>query len=156
MAKKTEAPKVTKKKGASKIKVKNEQKASKKKGHTTGSDNELDNSEDDHPEDKIDIEYYGVSFLFFVPFTYERHCWTPATSAALLSAITDDPDIKQGLFPSPGANPRTGGKTKAAYHWALCVVLFQEHPDYKIAFSRAVTAKQKGTWANKIKNRIKR
>ncbi|KAG1753547.1 uncharacterized protein EDB91DRAFT_1242530 [Suillus paluster] len=55
-------------------------------------------------------------------------------SAALLSAITDDPDIKQGLFPSPGTNPRAGGKTKATYHWALCVILFKEHPDYKSAF----------------------
>ncbi|KAG1723099.1 hypothetical protein EDB19DRAFT_1580933, partial [Suillus lakei] len=50
------------------------------------------------------------------------------TSAALPSAITDDPDIKQGLFPSPGTNPRMDGKTKAAYHWALCVILFEEHP----------------------------
>jgi len=66
-------------------------------------------------------------------------------SAALLSAITDDLDIKQGLCPSPGENLRTGGKTKAAYHWALCVNLFQEHPDYKIAFLYAAIAKQKGT-----------
>ncbi|KAG1884396.1 hypothetical protein F4604DRAFT_1513421, partial [Suillus subluteus] len=49
-------------------------------------------------------------------------------SAALLSAIMDDTNIKQGLFPSPGANPRTGGKTKAVYHWAICVTLFENHP----------------------------
>ncbi|KAG1902807.1 uncharacterized protein F5891DRAFT_927470, partial [Suillus fuscotomentosus] len=82
--------------------------------------------------------------------------WTPTMSAALLSAITDDTNIKQGLFPSPGANPRTGGKTKAAYHWAICVTLFENHPDYHTPFSHAITPKQKDTWANKIKNQIKR
>ncbi|KAG1809535.1 hypothetical protein EV424DRAFT_1300903, partial [Suillus variegatus] len=55
-----------------------------------------------------------------------EYSWTPELSVKLLSAITDDPDIKQGLFPSPGANLRTGGKTKAAYHLVLCVILFKE------------------------------
>ncbi|KAG2081072.1 uncharacterized protein F5147DRAFT_661003 [Suillus discolor] len=29
----------------------------------------------------------------------------------------------------------TGGKTKAAYHWAICVTLFKNHPDYHTPFS---------------------
>jgi hypothetical protein len=77
-------------------------------------------------------------------------------SHALLAAITDDMEIKQGLFPSPGANPRTGGKPKATYHWALCVLLFEQHDDYQEPFSRVKTSKQRQTWSNKIKNRLKR
>jgi len=82
--------------------------------------------------------------------------WTNDLCSTLISAITDDTEIKQGLFPSPGANPRTGGKTKATYHWALCVLLFAEHEDYKEVFARLTTPKQKQTWANKIKNKLKR
>jgi hypothetical protein len=85
-------------------------------------------------------------------------------SWSLIAAITEDPDIKQGLFPSPGANSSSakgGGKTKTEWHWRLCDVLFSQHPDYAAAFSLAKNAtgkpaaKQRANWANKIKNRIK-
>ena len=93
-----------------------------------------------------------TSLVFILTVSYS---WTSELSFALLSAITDERDIKQGLFPPPGANPRTGGRSKATYHWDLCIILFQDHPDYKTAFSLVLTPKQKQVWANKIKNRLK-
>ncbi|KJA22275.1 hypothetical protein HYPSUDRAFT_109804, partial [Hypholoma sublateritium FD-334 SS-4] len=52
-------------------------------------------------------------------------------SEQLIAAITDDPDIKQGLFPSPGANVSTtkgGGKRKSFWQRKLAEILFAEHP----------------------------
>ena len=69
-----DAPKVLKKKGTSKVKVKTEQKTGKKRGLSTGNNdsNELDNlnSEDEQPEDRIDIEY-RTSFSMLYPITYK-------------------------------------------------------------------------------------
>ncbi|KZT23925.1 hypothetical protein NEOLEDRAFT_1068559, partial [Neolentinus lepideus HHB14362 ss-1] len=51
----------------------------------------------------------------------------------LITAITDDSEIKQGLFSAPGANVSTnqgGGKPKADHYWALCIALFSKHEDY--------------------------
>jgi hypothetical protein len=76
---------------------------------------------------------------------------------SLLTALTDDPVIKQGLFPSPGANVSTaqgGGKKKTDHHYALATALFATHPDYSAAFQLAQTSKQKSLWGLKIKNRI--
>ena len=67
-----DAPKVLKKKGTSKVKVKTEQKTGKKRGLSTGNNdsNELDNSEDEQPEDRIDIEYC-TSFSMLYLITYK-------------------------------------------------------------------------------------
>lgn len=78
---------------------------------------------------------------------------------ALISAITDDAEIKQGLFPPPGANVSTkngGGKPKTEHQWALCVALFTEHPIYGPSFALVESAKDKERWVNKIKNRLKK
>jgi hypothetical protein len=78
---------------------------------------------------------------------------------ALISAITDDAEIKQGLFPPPGANVSTkngGGKPKTEHQWALCVALFTEHPVYSPSFALVESAKDKERWVNKIKNRLKK
>ncbi|KZT25825.1 hypothetical protein NEOLEDRAFT_1024928, partial [Neolentinus lepideus HHB14362 ss-1] len=77
----------------------------------------------------------------------------------LLRAITDDTNIKQGLFPGPGVNVSTargGGKLKSDHHWAVCVELFSQHLDYKECFDEAQEgpAKAKKPWSNKIKNKL--
>ncbi|KDQ53630.1 hypothetical protein JAAARDRAFT_136937, partial [Jaapia argillacea MUCL 33604] len=77
---------------------------------------------------------------------------------ALIGEIGNEIDIKKGLFPPPGANPRQGGKKKSEHHWKLCLALFSDHADYKTAFNRAAkgTAKERQAWSNKIKNRLRK
>jgi hypothetical protein len=65
--------------------------------------------------------------------------------------------IKQGLFPSPGANVSTkkgGGKGKTDHQWAMCKVMFTNHETYGAAFAKVKTPKAKAAWALKIKNRL--
>jgi hypothetical protein len=78
---------------------------------------------------------------------------------SLIAAITDDAAIKQGLFPSPGANVSTskgGGKPKTDHQYALAVTLFSEHPKYSEVFTLATTSKEKVVWAKRIKNRLQK
>ncbi|KDQ17168.1 hypothetical protein BOTBODRAFT_90706, partial [Botryobasidium botryosum FD-172 SS1] len=54
----------------------------------------------------------------------------------LIRIIENTPEIKQGLFPPPGAHVSTskgGGKAKSDHHWAICELLFahSENPAYK-------------------------
>ncbi|KAH9984742.1 hypothetical protein BJV74DRAFT_797146 [Russula compacta] len=73
----------------------------------------------------------------------------------VISASTDDATIKQGLFPSPGANVSTskgGGKPKTDHQFALAVALFSEHPKYCEVFKWATSSKEKTVWAKWIKN----
>ena len=89
-----------------------------------------------------------------------------ALSEALISAITNDPMIKQALFPSPGSNvsgSKGGGKPKTDFHWQLCQILFTDHETYGLALRKAeectVVKKRaawKRTWGIKIKNRLKK
>ena len=60
-------------------------------------------------------------------------------SDALIAVISKNSFIKQGLFPSPGANALTakgGGKAKTKFHWLLCKALFSEHPMYGKTFAQ--------------------
>ena len=89
-----------------------------------------------------------------------------ALSEALISAITNDPMIKQALFPSPGSNvsgSKGGGKPKTDFHWQLCQILFTDHEVYRLALHKAEEctivkkrAAWKRTWVIKIKNRLKK
>lgn len=75
----------------------------------------------------------------------------------LINCITEDPIIRQGLFPGPGANVSTtkgGGLSKAHHHKELAARIFGDHPVYGPAFAQALTPKEKVVWANRIKNRI--
>ncbi|KAF8066555.1 hypothetical protein FPV67DRAFT_1383271, partial [Lyophyllum atratum] len=74
---------------------------------------------------------------------------------ALLTAISDSPEIKQGLFPSPGNDTRHGkGKRKTDHQFALATVIFSQHPKYQAAFALANTPAAKAVWTRKIKNRL--
>jgi hypothetical protein len=75
----------------------------------------------------------------------------------LINAITEDPMIKQGLFPSPGANVSTakgGGLSKTQHHKELAARVFSDHIMYGPAFELARSPKEKNSWGQKIKNRI--
>jgi hypothetical protein len=89
-----------------------------------------------------------------------RHSWKDADLTwSLISAITDDPAIKQGLFPSPGANVSTskgGGKPKTDHQFALAAALFSEHPKYCEVFKLATSSKERAVWAKWIKNRLQK
>lgn len=81
--------------------------------------------------------------------------WDDQLTWALITAITDNPIIKQGLFPSPGANVSTtkgGGLRKTDHHWALCREIFSHHQKYEEAFNAVSEAKEKAIWCGKVKN----
>ncbi|KAF9536533.1 hypothetical protein CPC08DRAFT_824795 [Agrocybe pediades] len=93
--------------------------------------------------------------------------WTNELSSTLLTAISEDNDIKQGLFPAPGGNVSTargGGQKKTAWQWKLAIAIFQNHEEYGTAFQKALdlpkgtppATKAKSIWADKIKNRLKK
>ena len=86
--------------------------------------------------------------------------WNNGLSEKLIAAITDDPDIKQGLFPAPGANASTtkgGGKRKSHWQRKLAEILFAEHPEFSAAYAHSQTQKSsklQGIWGERIRNRI--
>jgi hypothetical protein len=76
---------------------------------------------------------------------------------SLISAITDDPSIKQGLFLSPGTNVSTlkgGGKPKMDHQYAVAVAMFSEHEKFGETFKLETGPKEKAVWAKQIKNRL--
>ena len=92
--------------------------------------------------------------------------WSDQTlSQSLITAITDDPNIKQGLFPPPGPNASSakgGGKKKILWQWKVAVAI-KDHPLYSTAFATAYNCtdpklkpKLQTLWAEKIKSRIKK
>ena len=93
--------------------------------------------------------------------------WSDQTlSQSLITAITDDPDIKQGLFPPPGPNASSakgGGKKKILWQWKIAVAIFKDHPLYSTAFATAYNCtdpklklKLQTSWGEKIKNHVKK
>jgi hypothetical protein len=91
---------------------------------------------------------------------HDSECrWTEELTFQMLTEITEDEDIKQGLFPAPGSNPRNQGVPKTHWHWIVCEKLFSEHEGYKTRFQVLQdkgTPKQKEVWHTKIKNKLKR
>ncbi|KAH9946453.1 hypothetical protein B0H21DRAFT_693672, partial [Amylocystis lapponica] len=77
----------------------------------------------------------------------------------LITAISEDQSIKCGLYPPPGGNTSSakgGGKGKTEHHWAICEVLFTDHPRYKARFALVPgDKKQEKAWGLKVKNRLK-
>lgn len=76
----------------------------------------------------------------------------------LVNTITENDEIKRGLFPSSGGNASTslgGGKGKVDHYYRICVILFGEHESYQDIFNSATTPASKAVWTTKIKNKIK-
>ncbi|KAI0342949.1 hypothetical protein BDW22DRAFT_1344800 [Trametopsis cervina] len=86
--------------------------------------------------------------------------WDQTLTWALVSTITDNENIRQALFPGPGANPSTakgGGKTKTEAHALLAEILFADHEAYGLAYQADKTVKAaRIKWATKIKNRVQK
>ena len=105
-------------------------------------------------------EYFNVAWGK-AHLTVKR--WTDELSEQLINAISEDADIKQGLFPAPGGNvssSKGGGKKKTAWYWKLAEILFFDHDIYSTAFEKAASdkskdkAKSQAIWGDKIKNRL--
>lgn len=77
---------------------------------------------------------------------------------ALVTALEDDNDIKQVLFPMPGekAALSVAGKPKTEQQYKLAEILFKNHEKYGTAFTKATTPVDKAAWTLKIKNRLTR
>lgn len=78
----------------------------------------------------------------------------------MVTAIENNEETRDGLFPGVGAIKRTGGKPKTHYYYKIAVELFAEHPTYKDAFaidpneSRALKSQHRKLWIEKTKNKI--
>ena len=75
----------------------------------------------------------------------------------LVTAITDNTDIKNGLFPRPGANASTangGGKRKTDHLYEVACEVFADHPTHSEAFAATITPAQKCVWTTKTKNKL--
>ena len=120
-----------------------------------GDSEDSQNGDDDDVGGKIECVF---SLLHLARHTNTCKSWRDASLTwALISAITDDPVVKQGLFPSPGANVSTSkgdGKPKTDHHYAVALAIFGEHEVHQDAFRLATGPKDKAMWGKKIKNRI--
>lgn len=133
-----------------------------------------DSEEEDHSEvekkaeaedgDAFKIKY--VLEIILVLLIAQINSWKEdGLSEKLLAAITDDPRIKQGLFPSPGANvssSKGGRQKKTTWQWQSAVLVFSDHPKYSAAIARASNgkgasaSKLQGVWSDRIRNRLKK
>lgn len=77
-------------------------------------------------------------------------------TSELLTAVTNNDEIRKGLFPPPSAEPnrKNGGKYKTDFQYQAAEALFKDNPEYSAAFNNATTAAQKAVWTTKIKNKI--
>ncbi|KAK7463486.1 hypothetical protein VKT23_006834 [Stygiomarasmius scandens] len=91
--------------------------------------------------------------------------WTDDLTETMLKELTDNPEIKQGLFPGPGTvgkdvdgNTVTKSNTlaKADYQYMLAEALFaHERFKYKASFDKdKMNAKGRAWWAGKIKSKL--
>ena len=86
--------------------------------------------------------------------------WTLDLTWKLINGIADNEEIKNGLYPLSGGNTSLSkgeSKTKANYHWALALSIFEDHPEYGTVIEDAkdVTGERRA-WGLKVKNRIQR
>ncbi|KAJ7101259.1 hypothetical protein B0H15DRAFT_796095 [Mycena belliarum] len=91
--------------------------------------------------------------------------WTKDLTWSLVTGIEEDDEIRDGLYPGPGAIKRTGGKPKTHFHDALGVKIFADNPAYTefLAIDPELSeaeqtkkkAEQRKLLAGKVKNKIK-
>lgn len=86
--------------------------------------------------------------------------WDDDLTWELVTAITDDVDTKNILYPVPGLRLSTkdgGGKPKTDTQFALAKLLFAEHEVYGELFRKtSTTPKEKKKWFDKVKNKLSR
>jgi len=57
---------------------------------------------------------------------------------SMITAITDDSEIRNGLYPPPGSNTSTakgGGQKKSYWHRKIATTLFKDHDEFKEVFA---------------------
>ncbi|KAE9385357.1 hypothetical protein BT96DRAFT_1007116 [Gymnopus androsaceus JB14] len=73
--------------------------------------------------------------------------WTSKLAFTLIACIAKDKDIKNGLYPGPGANISTakgGGLPKTEHQFKLFTMIFGDHPEWQPAIELAQTPQKKG------------
>ncbi|KAJ3859797.1 hypothetical protein EV359DRAFT_86004 [Lentinula novae-zelandiae] len=94
-----------------------------------------------------------------------RVSWTVALQETLLKEISDNPEIKQGLFPGPGTigrdedgNPitRSNSLLKSEYYFMLSTAVFgNETSKYYAAFDlESKEAAGRDLWTKQVKNNV--
>ncbi|KAJ6614407.1 hypothetical protein B0H10DRAFT_2221284 [Mycena sp. CBHHK59/15] len=92
--------------------------------------------------------------------THITSSWNIELTWELITAIEEDEEIQDGLFPGVGGIPQTGGKPKKHHYYKLACILFLDHPDYKEIFQinpkhTAVQLNaQRKLWTEKVKNKL--
>ncbi|KAJ7159348.1 hypothetical protein C8R43DRAFT_948277 [Mycena crocata] len=88
--------------------------------------------------------------------------WSQDLVWRLVTAIEDNEEIREGLFPGVGAIRLSGAKPKTHHYYNLAVKIFADHPTYKDIFainpedSPAKKQERRRSWTDKIKNKIKK
>jgi hypothetical protein len=154
-----------KKGGSEEVKLRKKAKGKKTPVPTEGSEEEAgsDGEKKVQTDDGDTIKIKYVAYKILLLLLLKRNSWKEeGLSERLLAAITDDPRIKQGLFPSPGANvssSKGGGQKKTTWQWQLALHVFSDHPKYSAAIKSAScegASKLQGVWSDKIRNRLKK
>ncbi|KAJ6611009.1 hypothetical protein B0H10DRAFT_2437733 [Mycena sp. CBHHK59/15] len=113
-------------------------------------------SNDSESEEEVADAPGASSGLTKIPINWKD----PACSEKLLALIGENKSIKQALYPPCSANASTkngGGKKKVEALWKLCLLLLEGDDKYTEALAAATagSAKDRSSWANKIKARLR-
>ncbi len=82
--------------------------------------------------------------------------WTDDLCCQMVSIITDEPIIKQGLFPQPGTKLTDSNKLgKGEYRWMVADALFKDHLITEKHWPKiAESAARHKAWDGKVKNKL--
>ncbi|KAJ3727610.1 hypothetical protein C8R42DRAFT_656032 [Lentinula raphanica] len=95
----------------------------------------------------------------------ERLKWTDELVQIMLAELTDNPEIKQGLFPGPGTVgldndgapvTKSNSRPKKEYHYMLAEAVFgADTSEYKLQFDNDVKeAAGRDLWSTRVKNKL--
>lgn len=91
----------------------------------------------------------------FISFNLFR--WTEDRTWKLVNCILEDAEVRQGLFPIPGANlsvAKGGSKPKSDYHWSLAHLVFGDDPELGQHINAGNVDRK--FWQLKIKNKLQK
>ncbi|KAL1678492.1 hypothetical protein EV122DRAFT_251873 [Schizophyllum commune] len=90
--------------------------------------------------------------------------WTVELEWKIVSTITDDPDIKKGLYPPPKTDTAVGRKLKSAnsvpketHFWTVINAVMSTHAQYVDTWPLiAADPKKRKQWINKLKGKLRK